>query len=103
MEPLMGLSERGELRFSFSVLRGFVFPYLKLHPKTIFYPENGEKQLIDSRELVDEESAVVVYSNPLDNVTPMAHHFFKRCLDAKVMPCVVTKKTVFKWQEVSWW
>jgi isocitrate dehydrogenase len=70
--------------------------------ETIFYPEDGEQQLIDSRQLVDDQSAVVVYSNPLDNVTPMAHHFFQRCLDAKVMPCVVTKKTVFKWQEGFW-
>ena len=68
--------------------------------ETIFYPEDGEPTLIESRKLVDDQSAVVVYSNPLDQVTPMAHHFFKRCLDAKVMPCVVTKKTVFKWQEV---
>jgi len=70
--------------------------------ETIFYPEDGEPKLIETRQLVDDQSAVVVYSNPLDNVTPMAHHFFKRCLDAKVMPCVVTKKTVFKWQEGFW-
>ena len=28
----------------------------------------------------------------------LAHHFFSRCLEAKVVPYVVTKKTVFKWQ-----
>lgn len=28
----------------------------------------------------------------------LAHHFFARCLEAKVVPYVVTKKTVFKWQ-----
>jgi hypothetical protein len=37
--------------------------------------------------------------NPLDNVPDLAHHFFQRCLEAKVFPYVVTKKTVFKWQE----
>ena len=57
---------------------------------------------MDRRELTDEISAAVVYSNPYDNITQMAHHFFKRCLSAKVKPCVVTKKTVFKWQERFW-
>ena len=28
----------------------------------------------------------------------LAHHFFSRCLEADVVPYVVTKKTVFKWQ-----
>ena len=37
-----------------------------------------------------------------DNVEPMAHHFFSRCLEAGVTPYVVTKKTVFKWQETFW-
>lgn len=32
----------------------------------------------------------------------MAHHFFSRCLAANVTPYVVTKKTVFKWQETFW-
>jgi isocitrate dehydrogenase len=32
----------------------------------------------------------------------MAHHFFSRCLKAKVTPIVTTKKTVFKWQETFW-
>lgn len=44
----------------------------------------------------------MVYHNPLDNVEDLAHHFFKRCLDANVTPYVVTKKTVFKWQEGFW-
>jgi hypothetical protein len=26
-------------------------------------------------------SAVVCYDNPYDNVVPMAHHFFSRCLE----------------------
>jgi len=44
----------------------------------------------------------VVYHNPLDNVSDLAHHFFSRCLDAQIVPYVVTKKTVFKWQEGFW-
>jgi hypothetical protein len=46
--------------------------------------------------------SVVVYHNPYDNVKELAHLFFKRCLDAKVTPYIVTKKTVFKWQEGFW-
>ena len=37
-----------------------------------------------------------------DNVKDLAHHFFTRCLKAEVVPYVVTKKTVFKWQEGFW-
>lgn len=44
----------------------------------------------------------VTYDNPLDNVTDLAHHFFSRCLQARVVPYVVTKKTVFKWQSHFW-
>ena len=32
----------------------------------------------------------------------LAHYFFDRCLEANVTPYVVTKKTVFKWQEGYW-
>jgi isocitrate dehydrogenase len=71
--------------------------------ETIFYPEGEQTgRLIDRRDLPDDESALVVYHNPLDNVTQMAHHFFSRCLAARVTPYVVTKKTVFKWQEGFW-
>jgi len=71
--------------------------------KTIFTPSNGgEPIIVDDRKLTDECNAVVSYHNPYDNVTPMAHHFFSRCLEAKVTPYVVTKKTVFKWQEEMW-
>jgi isocitrate dehydrogenase len=42
------------------------------------------------------------YHNPLDNVPDLARHFFQRCLDESVTPYVVTKKTVFKWQESFW-
>lgn len=71
--------------------------------KTVFKPENGdEMQVIDERDLDDECNAVVTYHNPLDNVDDLAHHFFKRCLNENVTPYVVTKKTVFKWQEDFW-
>merc|ERR1740130_2393194 len=70
--------------------------------KTVFESEGGKTTVIDERQLEDESSAAVVYHNPLDNVTDLARHFFKRCLDAEVTPYVVTKKTVFKWQEPFW-
>ena len=70
---------------------------------TIFTPDDGSTPIIvDHRVLSDDCSALVLYSNPLDNVVQMAHHFFSRCLEAKVTPYVVTKKTVFKWQEGFW-
>jgi len=69
---------------------------------TIFIPKNGKTSIVDERELTDACNAVVLYHNPYDNVTTMAHHFFGRCLEAKVTPYVVTKKTVFKWQEEFW-
>ena len=50
----------------------------------------------------DKSNVVVTYHNPLDNVTELAHHFFKRCLASNITPYVVTKKTVFKWQEGFW-
>lgn len=71
--------------------------------KSIFYPEDGSEPLeIDSRTLVDQQNAVVVYHNPYDNIKDLAHHFFTRCLKEQVTPYVVTKKTVFKWQETFW-
>merc|ERR1719343_1955140 len=71
---------------------------------TTFFPDNIKDQpvIIDGREVADEETAVVVYDNPLDNVEDLAHIFFTRCLEANVVPYVVTKKTVFKWQEGFW-
>jgi len=71
---------------------------------TTFFPENMEDKpvVVDGRELKDSRSAVVVYDNPLDNVEDLAHIFFSRCLKAQVVPYVVTKKTVFKWQEGFW-
>jgi isocitrate dehydrogenase len=79
---------------------------------TVYTPDNkyfasksGKYQgstIVDERELTDECNAIVLYHNPYDNVNKMAHHFFSRCLEAKVTPYVVTKKTVFKWQEEFW-
>jgi len=62
----------------------------------------GKVTNIDERRLKDSVSALVIYDNPYDNVEKMAHHFFSRCLEAGVTPYVVTKKTVFKWQETFW-
>mmetsp|Transcript_149659 Transcript_149659/g.363499 ORF Transcript_149659/g.363499 Transcript_149659/m.363499 type:complete len:520 (+) Transcript_149659:110-1669(+) len=72
---------------------------------TTFFPEDmkqNKPEVIDGREIQDDETAVVVYDNPLDNVEDLAHIFFARCLEADVVPYVVTKKTVFKWQEGFW-
>jgi isocitrate dehydrogenase len=70
---------------------------------TTFTPAGGgEPLVVDERTLADSKNAVVTYHNPLDNVPDLAHHFFTRCLEAKVTPYVVTKKTVFKWQEGFW-
>jgi len=70
---------------------------------TLFLPKDGgNATIVDQRELADDNNAVVTYHNPLDNVPDLAHHFFSRCLEAKVTPYVVTKKTVFKWQEGFW-
>ena len=71
--------------------------------RTTFEPaEGGETIVVDERNLPDKKNAVVAYHNPLDNVPDLAHHFFKRCLEGNVTPYVVTKKTVFKWQEGFW-
>jgi len=70
---------------------------------TIYHPDdNSAPHIIDSRTVKDSANAVVTYDNPLDNVIDLAHHFFSRCLEAGVTPYVVTKKTVFKWQEGFW-
>ena len=70
---------------------------------TTFVPEGTTTPIVvDDREIVDDLNAVVTYHNPLDNVTHLARIFFQRCLDANITPYVVTKKTVFKWQEPFW-
>ena len=70
---------------------------------TVSSPDDGgPAAIVDYRRLSDSENAVVAYHNPLDNVPDLAHHFFTRCLAEGVTPYVVTKKTVFKWQEGFW-
>ena len=70
---------------------------------TTFVPEGGGDPIqVDERSIVDDLNAVVTYHNPLDNVTHLARIFFGRCLDAGIVPYIVTKKTVFKWQEPFW-
>jgi len=71
---------------------------------TTFFPEDIDEKpvIIDGRRTTDNRSAVIVYDNPLDNVEDLAHIFFSRCLEQDVVPYVVTKKTVFKWQEGFW-
>ncbi len=69
---------------------------------TTFYPENGEPVTVDERKLEDNLNAAVFYHNPLDNLPELAKHFFERSLAAGVTPYIVTKKTVFKWQEDFW-
>lgn len=70
---------------------------------TTFFPDDGSSPVFcDDRVLSDANNCVVTYHNPLDNVKDLAHHFFSRCLEANVTPYVVTKKTVFKWQEGFW-
>ena len=71
--------------------------------KTTFVPDGGcDAIVVDDRAVVDDLNAVVTYHNPLDNVNHLARIFFGRCLDAGIVPYVVTKKTVFKWQEPFW-
>jgi hypothetical protein len=52
---------------------------------TTFHPADGSAPVtVDERPLTDQCNAAVFYHNPYDNVVPMAHHFFSRCLEAKV-------------------
>lgn len=70
---------------------------------TTYLPQDGSPPfVVDKRDLTDDNNVVVVYHNPYDNVKELAHLFFQRCLDSKITPYVVTKKTVFKWQEGFW-
>lgn len=70
---------------------------------TNFIPEDGSDPIIvDKREFTDDHNVAVIYHNPYDNIKDLAHYFFSRCLDAEVTPYIVTKKTVFKWQEGFW-
>jgi isocitrate dehydrogenase len=69
---------------------------------TTYLPDDGVPHIVDKRELTDDHNVVVVYHNPYDNVKELAHLFFQRCLDGDIVPYIVTKKTVFKWQEGFW-
>lgn len=70
---------------------------------TNFIPSDGSDPIIvDKREFSDNHNVAVVYHNPYDNIQDLAHYFFQRCLQANVTPYIVTKKTVFKWQEGFW-
>lgn len=70
---------------------------------TTYLPADGEAPfVVDKRDLTDDHNVCVVYHNPYDNVEELARLFFQRCLDANITPYVVTKKTVFKWQEGFW-
>jgi len=71
--------------------------------QTVFTPHQGVEQiLVYQRDVTDDESVVVTYHNPLDRVPDLARIFYERCYEKKVTPYVVTKKTVFKWQEGFW-
>ena len=70
---------------------------------TTYIPKDGGAPfVVDKRDLTDNHNVCVVYHNPYDNVRELGHLFFKRCLDHNVTPYIVTKKTVFKWQEGFW-
>ncbi|KAL7571503.1 hypothetical protein ACA910_020923 [Epithemia clementina (nom. ined.)] len=70
---------------------------------TTYLPKDGSPPfIVDKRDLKDKNNVVVVYDNPYDNVVDLAHLFFQRCLEGNITPYIVTKKTVFKWQEGFW-
>lgn len=71
---------------------------------TTFFPddESTPPTIVDARHLSDKNNAAVTYHNPMDNLEDLATIFFDRCLKVGVTPYVVTKKTVFKWQEPFW-
>ena len=99
--PGMQLGYKNKIYFDRHAVGGeYGAAFKTVGPGVLRTTYNGE--LVDERHLTDDVSAVVVYDNPYDNVKPMAHHFFQRCLEAKVTPYVCTKKTVFKWQETFW-
>jgi isocitrate dehydrogenase len=71
---------------------------------TTYIPDDETERpfVVDKRDLTDEHNVCVVYHNPYDNIEDLAHIFYQRCLKVGVTPYVVTKKTVFKWQEGYW-
>mmetsp|Transcript_58790 Transcript_58790/g.70113 ORF Transcript_58790/g.70113 Transcript_58790/m.70113 type:complete len:541 (-) Transcript_58790:168-1790(-) len=71
---------------------------------TTYIPNDESERpfVVDKRDLTDDHNVCVVYHNPYDNIEDLAHIFYQRCLQVGVTPYVVTKKTVFKWQEGYW-
>lgn len=67
----------------------------------IYTPEGGKPETMIERDAVPD-SVAVLYDNPLASMHNLAHHFFSRALKAKVTPYVVSKKTVFKFEEPFW-
>src|SRR6185295_14938170 len=70
---------------------------------TMFYPKDGSApQEMYNEELGAGGNMLVTFNTPLANVPAFAQHFFARSLEAGMIPYVVTKKTVFKYQESFW-
>jgi len=69
---------------------------------TTIHPADGSTPYEVIRREIGDNEVLVEYTNLINNAEPLAHHFFKRSLEAKVTPHVVTKKTVFKFQEAFW-
>lgn len=67
-----------------------------------FIPEDGGSEETLFERPLPADSVFVSYHNPLDSIEALGHHFFSRSLEAGVTPYVVTKKTVFKFQEPFW-
>ena len=54
---------------------------------TTYIPDDGSAPfVVDKRDLTDKHNVCIVYHNPYDNVRELAHIFYKRCLEHKVMP-----------------
>lgn len=69
----------------------------------LFFPKDDKSKIIQIRKNIkDKKNAIVLYTNPLDNIELLFHNFFSRCLTLKIKPYIVTKKTAFKWHEEFW-
>ena len=67
--------------------------------KTVHVDASGKETLLNDQPVDDGDNAVVTYINDYNNLPLLAANFFQRCIDNGCKPFVVTKKTVFKWQE----
>ena len=47
----------------------------------LLHPIRSSLRATVPQPMLSQVSAVVCYDNPYDNVVPMAHHFFSRCLE----------------------